>query len=269
MIIDFHTHVFPEKIASRTIELLSKNGGIDAHSDGTVGGLLSRMEEAGVDISVTLPVVTNPAQFDSINRFAAEINATYGSGKRRLISFGGIHPDCEDIEGKMRHIKSLGLLGVKLHPDYQGTFINDERYVKILECARELDLIVLTHTGRDIAFVGQPVKCTPSLVLDLIRHVPYSKLVLAHLGASEMMEESYNLLAGEDVYFDTGYMLPRIDGDTFKKIVAKHGDDKILFATDSPWTNIREGVECIRSFELGDTTEKKIFSENAKKLLGI
>ena len=74
MIIDFHTHVFPDKIAKRTIELLAEKGGNPPFSDGSINGLLCEMEKAGADISVTLPVMTNPAQFDSVTRFAAEIN---------------------------------------------------------------------------------------------------------------------------------------------------------------------------------------------------
>ena len=72
MIIDFHTHVFPDRIATKTISLLSKNGGIPPFSDGTVNGLCQKMREAGTDISVTLPVMTSPTQFDSINNFAKE-----------------------------------------------------------------------------------------------------------------------------------------------------------------------------------------------------
>ena len=86
MIIDFHTHVFPDKIAKRTIDLLSSKGGIPAFSDGTVDGLLSRLEDAGVDVGVTLPVITNPAQFDSVNSFAREINEEFANKKRRLIT---------------------------------------------------------------------------------------------------------------------------------------------------------------------------------------
>ena len=137
MIIDFHTHVFSDKIAQRTIELLSEKGGVPAFSDGTVKGLLSRMEEAGVDVGITLPVLTKPTQFESVNRFAAEINQEFASKERRLISFAGIHPDCEDIDGKMRFIADNGFVGVKIHPDYQDTYINDERYVRILEAAAE------------------------------------------------------------------------------------------------------------------------------------
>lgn len=269
MIIDFHTHIFPDKIAKKTIDLLAKNGGIQPFSDGSVDGLLGQMEKAGADVAVTLPVVTDPAQFDSINRFAAGVNAAFADKQRRLISFAGIHPRCEDIEGKMKYVKESGFLGVKIHPDYQGTFINDEGYVRILRCAKEYDLIVVTHAGVDGAYRDQPVKCPPALALELIRKVPHSKLVLAHLGGNEMTDEVIDALCGEDVYLDTAYVLRYVGEDAFKAILKKHGEDKILFATDSPWSDIKKDVEILRSFSLGESAEEKILCGNARALLGI
>ena len=269
MIIDFHTHIFPDKIAQRTIDLLSEKGSMTPFSDGKVDSLIAEMEKAGVDISVTLPVMTNPAQFDSVNRFASEINERFCDKEKKLISFAGIHPDCEDINEKMSFIKKSGFLGVKIHPDYQGTYIDDERYVKILECAKEYDLIVVTHSGVDAAYRDVPVKCTPERALKLIKRIPYSKFVLAHLGANEMPYEVLDMLCGENVYFDTAFVLRNTDEETFKKIVEKHGEDKILFASDSPWSSVKGDVDIIRSFSLDKNTKNKIFFENAKKLLGI
>jgi predicted TIM-barrel fold metal-dependent hydrolase len=263
MIIDFHTHIFPEKIASKTLEHLSKKGGIPPYSTGDINGLISKMDEAGVDLSVILPVVTSPSQFDSVNRFAKEINSSY----ENVISFGGIHPLCDDIEGKMRFLKENGFKGVKIHPDYQGEYITCASYVKILECARDLDLIVVTHAGVDCGFLGEPVKCTPTLARELIKKVPGAKLVLAHLGGNEMTSEVLDTLAGEDVYFDTAYVLRWTDEQTFKEIVKKHGSDKILFATDSPWSDIKNDLRILKSFNLDKETEEKILSKNAMRLL--
>lgn len=268
MMIDFHTHIFPDKIAQKTIELLSQKGGISPFSDGTVEGLLQRMKEAGTELSVTLPVLTSPKQFDSVNAFALQINAQFESQSPRLISFAGIHPDCEELDKKMLWIRENGFLGVKIHPDYQATFIEDEKYVKILQTAKEYDLIVVSHAGVDGAY-RDTVRCTPERALKLIRTVRHSKLVLAHMGANEMPEKVLELLCGEDVYFDTAYVFRFIGKENFKKIVEKHGEDRILFATDSPWSNIRDDVELIRSFGLGKATEEKILRENAKALLGI
>ena len=85
MIIDFHTHIFPEKIASKTISVLEQKAGISAFTDGTLEGLKRSMQESGVDWSVVLPVVTKPSQFQTVNTYAAEIN-----GKNGIFSFGGI-----------------------------------------------------------------------------------------------------------------------------------------------------------------------------------
>lgn len=266
MIIDFHTHVFPDKIAKKTIEYLSAKGGIPPFAKGTTESLLNKMSEGSVDISVTLPVVTNPKQFESINRFAAEINLAFGE---KIISFGGIHPLCEDIEGKMKLLKEMGFKGVKIHPDYQGEFITHEGYIKILECAKDLDLIVVTHAGIDCGFIGEAVKCPPELAKEVIKKVKHPKLVLAHLGACDMMNEVMDSLAGENVYFDTAYVLKRTSESDFKKLIFRHGIEKILFATDSPWSDIKTDVNIIKSYGLDKDDEEKIFYKNAKALLSL
>ena len=268
MIIDFHTHIFPDKMAEKTIAFLSEKGGIPSFSNGTAAGLVDKMKEAGVDISITLPVLTNPAQFESVNNFAIGINQAFANASPRLISFAGIHPQCEDIDNKMRFIKENGFLGVKIHPDYQQTFIDDEGYVKIMQCAKEYDLIVVTHAGVDVGYKDK-VHCTPERALGLIRKVPHSKFVLAHLGGVEMSEQVIDTLCGEDVYFDTAYVLRYTSKDTFYRMLEKHGSDKILFASDSPWSDMNEDVKIIKSFGLDKNTEEKIFCENAKLLLGM
>ena len=267
MIIDFHTHVFPDKIAEKTISLLSEKGKITPYSSGTVTGLVSEMEKAGVDIAVTLPVLTNPLSFEGVNRFANEVNLAFKNERRRVISFAGIHPRCEDIDKKMAQIKESGFLGVKIHPDYQDAFITDEGYVRIMECAREYDLIVVTHSGVDAAYRDKPVRCTPSLARELIKKVPYKKFVLAHMGANEMFDEVLSTLCDEDVYFDTALVLRYISDEDFRSILKKHGEDRMLFATDSPWSSLSLDVDRIKSFSLSKETEDKLFFENSRRLL--
>ena len=77
MIIDFHTHIFPTKIAGITIEKLHNNSGNPPFSDGTEDGLNKALNKANADLAVSLPVLTKPTQFDSVVRFALEINSKY------------------------------------------------------------------------------------------------------------------------------------------------------------------------------------------------
>ena len=264
MIIDFHAHVFPDKIAAATIGALSSGANIPAHASGTLDGLCRSMDEAGVDISVNLPVLTKPTQFDSIFAFAKEMNEKC----KRVISFAGIHPSDENYHDHLYMVKEAGFLGVKIHPDYQGTFFDDQRYVNILSLAKKLDLITLTHAGFDGAFVGQEIKCTPTRTLRLLDKIGgYGKLVLAHLGGNELYGDVLEELCGENVYFDTAYVLPFLTQAQVEKVILKHGEGKILFATDSPWQGQREMVDIVKSFGLPKETENKIFCENAKNLL--
>ena len=96
MIVDFHTHIFPEKIAVKTIEKLEKKADVKAYLDGRESSLIRSMEQAGVSVSVILPVVTTPQQFETVNRFAAQLNEKYEGKDIRLLSFGGSHPDSAD-----------------------------------------------------------------------------------------------------------------------------------------------------------------------------
>ena len=268
MIIDFHTHIFPDKIAGATIDALAKAGGTVPYSDGTYNGLLERLEGSGVSLAVNLPVLTRPSQFESVLRFSNEINS-HGVDKK-IISFAGMHPDIEDIEGEIKRIHDLGFLGIKVHPDYQNTFFDDERYVKIISEAKKYALIVLTHAGPDIAYVGKPVRCTPKRVLNLLDKVGgYERLVLAHLGGGGIYNEVYEELCGRDIYLDTAFSLDFTTKDELIRLIEKHGEDKILFATDSPWADISRYVEYFSALPIAESARKKILHENAKKLLNL
>ena len=268
MIIDFHTHIFPDKIAAGAVSSLAKKGGIPPYSDGTEAGLISALASAGVSLAVNLPVLTKPEQFSGITQFASNINERYNTGGG-ILSFAGVHPDLPDPERAIDEIVRRGFLGIKIHPDYQGVFIDDDRYVRLLTLAKAAGLITVTHAGFDVGFAGEEIKCTPVRTLRLLDKIGgYKKLVVAHLGGNMLFDDVYNELCGEDVYFDTGYILHEATHPQFMKILEKHGEDKILFASDSPWRNILEEVEIIKSYDLKDA-EEKLFLLNAIKLLGL
>lgn len=268
MVIDFHTHIFPDRIAPVTIPHLAEVSGIPPYTNGTAVDLRRSMTNAGVDMAVVLPVVTKPSQFDSINHFAAEINAQ----QDRLISFGGIHPDCENIEEKLDIVVALGLKGIKLHPDYQGVFIDDERYIRILQAAIDRDLLVSIHAGIDIG-LPDPVHCPPDRTrraLDrLQQNVNDPKIILAHTGGYGQWDEVERLLVGQSVYFDISFSLGHISDDQLVRIIGHHGADRVLFATDSPWGGQTEALAHFRRLPLNAHAQEQILWRNAAKLLGV
>lgn len=274
MTIDFHTHIFPEKMAEATIRELENASRLKAATNGCLSGLLESMKEAGVALSVIMPVVTAPRQFMGINRFALTINEQYGvldAGKAqmpKLLSFGGIHPECEDYRAQLRELKNMGFRGVKLHPDYQKVFFDDIRYERIVSYASELDMIVLVHAGVDIG-LPEPVHCTPAMSLKVLKDTKASRLILAHMGGWKQWEQVEELLIGQEVYLDTAFVQRYLSKEQFSRMVKNHGSERILFATDSPWTDQKEAVEWLKNSELTDEEKENISFKNAKSLLGI
>ena len=274
MIIDFHTHVYPDKIAARTMAALGSVPNVAAHTDGTAGGLRDSMRAAGIDKSVILPVNTRKGQFDSITRFAMTINERYDD----LISFGGIHPDDEDIPDKLRFLKDNGFKGIKIHPDYTETFIDDERYIHIITEAQKVGFTVITHAGKDPAY--DVIHCPPvrgRRMLDKVQSAtgftePF--FVFAHLGGNLLLPDVEKYLVGQNCYIDIscsfsdlGNFSDAKDEDVIRVIKA-HGADRILFATDSPWNDQKAYVERIKKLSgLSDTEKEMIFCINAEKLL--
>lgn len=265
MIIDFHTHIFPDAISAKTIASLERISGIKAGTDGTLKGLLLSMEQTNVDLSVIMPVVTKPEQFDTINEFAKKVNQNYNG---KVLSFGGIHPDCENYKEKLRTIKELGLPGIKIHPDYQGVMIDDVRYMNIMDYANELDLIILTHAGIDIG-LPEPVHCPPDKMRKVVDKIQPKKLVVAHCGGWKQWEQVYEYLAGEQIYMDTAFCFDYIEQEMFLKIFHKHDKSKILFATDSPWSVVQKDIDYINALPITMEEKTAILGNNAKRLLGI
>lgn len=285
MIIDFHTHIFPDKIAERAIKSIEESTlihqGILVDSGlsedlpsaaeqftavipATLGALRQSMNENKIDASVVLPIATTTTQSASINKFAAQIN-----NKDGIYSFGSLHPFQEDWESTLYDIKEKGLRGIKLHPEYQKFYIDDPKSVRVLKKCEELDLIVMLHAGNDVG-IAPPARCMPDRlrrVLDC--HVSGEKIIAAHLGGWEAWDDVEKYLVGTPVYFDTAYTVSCMEREQLIRIIRNHGSEKILFGTDSPWRHQGKTAERLSKIGLSNEELSNIFCKNAKKLLKI
>ena len=281
VIIDFHAHTFPEQIAEKAIAKLSKSGHIKNCLDGTFDALQLSMREAGIDYAVLLPVATKPAQQEDINKTAILTNERFQ--ETGILSFGGIHPDNENYRQILRELASHDVRGIKLHPVFQQIYFDDIRYLRIMECACENNLIILTHAGYDVSFPGQTF-AAPDRIRNALRQIQPDKLVLAHMGGWDQWDEAEELLAPYPVYLDTAYSLLPLRTTTsttvnehykplsceqFLRMVKAFGTDHILFGSDSPWADLKESLSLIRESGLPDSDLHDILGNNAAKLLGI
>lgn len=277
MIIDFHTHTFPDKIAHGAIEKLKAASHTKAFTGGTDTELLLSMKECGIDKSVVLPVATNPDKIPHINDISAEKNE-----KKELIYFAAMHSDFENAKAEMRRIREMGIKGIKLHPVYQNIDFDDIRTLRILDCAEENGLITVTHAGLDVGFPGVR-RCTPKMIKSAVETVKPKKLVLAHMGGWKMWQEAKELLSGRGIFIDTSFSIGNmtqeeqyyseeelrlLSSDEAIRVMEAFGWDKVLFGTDSPWSEQKTSVLDILHLPLSREIKEQILYKNAAKLLG-
>ena len=263
MLIDFHTHAFPERIASRAVTgLAAGSGGLIPQTDGTLNSLKEEMNKDGVDISVVLSIATNPKQQTNVNNFAIEINRD-----ERVIAFGSIHPDAPDALEELERIKEAGLKGVKLHPEYQCFFVDDEKMKPIYKKISELGLITMLHAGQDIGF-GPPYHNLPHQLLGALKWLD-APVVAAHWGGYCCGVDVIDKLCCENLWFDTSLGYGVIPKPQAQAIIDKHGPDRILFASDMPWHRPEWELRLMNSLDISDEDKEKIFWKNAVQLLNL
>ena len=282
MIIDIHTHTFPDKIAAATLDKLKHLSHTIPFTDGTAVGLAASMARAGVDRSVVMPVATSPRQVPHVNDASARMNEL--GAQTGVLSFGCMHPDFDGWKEELARVRDLGLKGIKLHPQYQDTDFDDPRYLRILDRCGELGLVVLTHAGLDIGMPGKD-NCAPEMVARVLEQVGPVKLVLAHMGGWRQWDRVEALLPGTGVYLDTSFSLgeitplddghyrpgdlPLLDEAAFLRMVRRFGPDRILFGTDSPWDDQGAALARLQALPLEPAELEAILGGNAKRLLGI
>ena len=262
MIIDVHTHAFGEQIAERTMSKLRDIIGRPPEYDGTVPGLKKAMAEAGIDHAVVLVIATKPSQHNTINAWAASQDGG------NITAFGSVHPACEDPYAELVRIKDLGLKGIKIHPDYQGTEIDDPSYRPIFEGAQALGLIIEFHCGWD-SVSPDHIHNSPDRLRKVLDDFPRLKVIGGHLGGHRMWDAVEEYLVGRDICLETSMCPGRLDPVQLRRICDKHNPDRLLFGTDAPWKSMRESIDYVQSLALPGERAEKLFSGNARRLLGV
>lgn len=260
MIVDFHTHIFPDEFAHKAVKTLASKVTIIPSFLGKKQELLVSMKTANIDYSVILPVVTKPSQTAKANEWAASMQ------KDGIISFGGLHPQNEDWKAQIDNATLLGLKGIKMHPDYQDFFVDDKKLFPIYEYILNKNLILLFHSGEDIG-LPPPTHCTPFRLRKVIDALKGGIIVAAHLGGFRMWDEVLKHLVGTNIYFDTSMGLEYYGKDIFLEIVNNHSSEKILFGTDAPWCVQKDELNNMKALNLEQKVFENITFNNAAKIL--
>lgn len=262
MIIDIHTHCFPDELAPKAIPKLEERGGIQAMTDGTIKDLKRSMKKAGIDKCVVQHVATKPEQTKRINRWAAEVENGI------IYSFGSIHPKYPNWQEEINFLIETGIKGIKFHPYHQNFSVDDQQIYPLYEKIFSADLFILFHMGADLCNLPYN-PCSPRHLKSLIRTFPGAPVIAAHMGGYRNWSDVEEYLLGENIYLDTSFSFQELGKERMQQMIDSHGANRILFGSDSPWGNQKEEVRNIQSLALSNENLEMIFWKNTSKILNI
>ena len=267
-IIDFHTHAFPDTLAPRAIAQLTINAAASGYvpmTDGTVAGLQASMDQAGIHRSVICNIATNGRQMAKVNEFACLIELE----QTEIHALGSLHPDGKNLEGQIKLLKSAGIKGIKLQPDYIRTDFDNPSLHPIFELCIAYDMFVITHAGFDPGS-RLHVHCRPRHIRKVMENFPNLTLIAAHMGGIGCEKDTLEMLCGTPIYFDTalsGRFSER--QPLLYQIMQKHDTSRILYGSDCPWSNQEYEQSFVKNAPISEQAKEDIFWNNAARLLGL
>ena len=257
-IIDIHTHVYPEKIASAAIRTVREFYQLEScDMDGTASMLLRRGTDAGISRFVLMPVANRAEQVAGINRFICrqmEENPAF-------LGFGAIHADLSEIGDEVENILSMGMRGIKVHPDFQKFPIDDPRLFPMYEALRGR-LPVLFHMGDPRYDYSHPAR-----LRYVLEQFPGLEVIAAHFGGHTMQETACELLKDTDCMFDISSTMMFLPKKEVERYISIYGAERLAFGTDYPlWDPVTE-VEHFLSLDITMAEKEQIAHKTAERIL--
>lgn len=259
-IIDAHAHIFPEKIAENATVNIGHFYDLPMESCGMSKQLIQSGDKIGVKNYLVCSTATTPHQISSINEFIARECRQNPS----FYGLGTTHPDSENIEADIQQIKSLGLHGVKLHPDFQNFDADSPKAFEIYEILQG-DMPLLIHCGD-----RRYDRSAPHKIAKIHKNFPRLKLHSAHFGGYQRWSEAEECLAGlENVVFDISSSMAFLAKDYLRHLISKYGAENCFFGSDFPMWSHEEELRKLLELGLTERENRLILSEGFKNFYGL
>lgn len=258
--VDFHTHIYPEKIAVRATASLSKVFNKPENWPGTGENLEIFGKAAGITKFVILPVALKASQVHGINEFAIAQAQEYPD----FVPFGTLHVEQDDMIGEIDYLLENGFKGIKLHPDQQGYTIDDKRMFECYDYASQKGFPILFHCGDTDSDFSHP-----SRTKKIIQEFPHLKMIAAHFGGWKIYDEAYDILRMENIHFDMSSSMYLMGTEKTARFIKDYGAEKIFFGTDFPLCDPSEEVQKFLSLNISDDEKEMVAYKNASDFLGL
>ncbi len=260
-VIDFHTHIFPAKLASRAVANIGGYYSLPMNCDGTSDDLLKSKEELPNLRFVISSATLKPQNLVHGNDYLLE----EAKAHPEFIPFSSFHPLLSEKEicAELDRVKALGAKGVKLHPDFQQFNLDEPSLYPAYRYCAELGLPILFHVG-DITTDFS----TPSRLYNLMDKIPSLTVIGAHMGGYQEWDMAEELLLGTPMYTEISDAITFLLPERLVSFIRRHGVERVMFGSDFP---LRSSADVYAQFDALPLTEDEkewVCHRSAEVLLG-
>lgn len=244
---------------------------LDDRFDGTAHGAARELDRQLVEAEVVRAIVLQlEAQPWSVEEVSEAISAY-----PRLKGFINVHPDKGD-PGRLlcNGIENLGYIGLKLHPRLQGFDVDDERTVRLVQLAGEMNVPVIIDAFPDGSHLMHGF--SPLKYAALAQRCPKTRMIWAHMGGHHVID--FMMLAKRlpNVYFDFSYSLLYYQNSTVPTdmvyAMRSMKFQRIFYGSDYPDRTISASLVGVQNYlsnqGVGEEELGKIMGLNARDFFG-
>jgi predicted TIM-barrel fold metal-dependent hydrolase len=229
--------------------------------DGTVEGLVQKGLSGGIDKFVVFSAAASPLQVVSINNYIASVCKEREGQRPHFIGFGTLHRDFPDPAAEIERLMSLGLKGIKIHPDMQKVNIDDDKMMDIYALA-EGRLPIIFHTG-DYRYTYSH----PSRLARVLDAFPKLVAVAAHFGGWSLFDLALEYFQDRFCYFDISSAIPFLGLKRSRELISIYGARRFLFGSDYPMWDPAAEVEQFARLNLSAADRDLIAFKNAERFI--
>ena len=257
--IDCHCHIYHPRMAAKAVESVGNFYEHDMSCSGTSQELVNIASQTKVRHFVINAVALNARAVRKLNDFIAGECKSHPE----FTGLGTLHPDMENAAEEIERIISLGLAGIKLHPDSQQFDMDSDKAMKIYELI-EGRLPVLIHCGDHRYDSSHPRR-----LANILDAFPKLTVVAGHLGGWSIFEEAVPYVKDRHCYMDISSTMPFIGTEKTLEYIKMYGADRIMFGSDYPMFSPVAEYDSFMSMPLSDEEREKILWKNAADVFGI
>jgi predicted TIM-barrel fold metal-dependent hydrolase len=225
--------------------------------------IVQSLREANVDKACLLALKAPAFRTEIPNEYVAEIVAEHPD---LLIGFASVDPNMGvSAASELEHAyRELGLRGVKLAPCYQMYHPLDPIAFPVYTKAQELGMPILFHQAWTRMREAPMKWAHPMLLDDLALAFPELRIIIAHVGLPWQVDALHLVARHPHVYVDISARDAPSYGGGLEALAQELSLartlmvlDKVLYGSDSPWTNPQTYLGQIRGInkyveELGE-----------------